>query len=103
MRLQERIGGAQFWVDDEGPMDSGSKPGAVCMPPKCAFLAFYGEAVRVALTGSDRALSHKLRPISPCGSRLSDSMPVSPEYQMKCGAYEIGKHLSEKVIRKIAP
>jgi hypothetical protein len=79
MRLRERIGSAQFWVDDEGPMDSGSEPGAVCMPPKCALLAFYGEAVGVGLTGSDRALSHELRPVSPCGSRLPDSMPVSTD------------------------
>lgn len=78
VRLREWIGGAQFRIDDEGPMDSRSEPRAVCVPPKCTFLAFYCEAVCVGPTRSDRALSHKLWPIGPCGSQLPDSMPVSP-------------------------
>lgn len=64
-------------------MDSGPEPGAVCMPPKCALLAFNRETVRVALSRSDRALSHELRPVSPRSSQLSDSMPASPDEKFR--------------------
>lgn len=45
------------------------------MPPKCPYLSLNCEPVGVASTWSNRALSHKLGPICPTGSKLSNSMP----------------------------
>jgi hypothetical protein len=48
-RRVERVGDAGAGADDEGAMDGGPEPGAVCVPPQCALLPLHGEPVAVAL------------------------------------------------------
>lgn len=69
-------------MDDECTVDGGSEPGAVSVPPQCPFLTLDSETVRVALSGSDRALGHEFRPISPSSSYLPHSMPVIRFYHI---------------------
>jgi len=86
VRFRERKRGTRGWVNDECAVDSGSEPRAVSVPPQCPFLALDSETVRVALSGSDRALGHEFWAISPSGSYLPHSMPV---FQKKFIIYEI--------------
>ena len=70
-------------MDDECTVDGGSEPGAMRVPPQCPFLALDSETVRVALSGSDWALGHELRTISPSSSHLPHTMPVIQKIKIK--------------------
>lgn len=76
IRFRKWKRGTKGWVDNECTVDGGSEPGAMRVPPQCPFLSLYSEAVRVALSGSDWALGHEFRTISPSSSHLPHTMPV---------------------------
>ena len=78
MRCREWIRHTKLRQDDNGTMDSGSKPENMSMPEERASLASDGEVVHVALPRLNRTLCDVCRSISPASSELPDSMPIPP-------------------------
>lgn len=76
IRFRKWKRGARGWVDDECTVDGGSEPRAMSVPPQCPDLALDCETVRVTISGSDWALGHEFRTISPSSSHLPHTMPV---------------------------
>ena len=71
------ISGSQPWQDNQGSIDSSSKPWTVCMPPEGPFLSSDGEFICVTSPWANWALCYKFRSIGPPCAELAHSMPAN--------------------------
>lgn len=75
--FREGIRNSPLREDDNGAVDGGPEPENVCVPEKCAALACDCEIVHVALPRLNWTLCNVCRSVSPTGSELPNSMPIS--------------------------